>query len=387
MNTYVILAAGGSGTRMGAGRNKIFLPLLGIPVLLRSIRLFDGLISSMVIVCRDEDRAEAERLAAAAGVSFPVSFVSGGATRQHSVLNGLRSVPFREEDLVLVHDAARCLTPRDVIIAVLDSCRRYGSGVPAVPAISTMKYGTPDCLVVRTVDRGNLFEVQTPQGFRAGALLRANTLAERDHFAVTDDASVMEHAGEEVRLVQGAKINMKITEKEDIRIAEALLSAGIPTMRVGSGYDVHCLTEGRDLILCGVKIPHTLGLLGHSDADVALHALMDAMLGAASLGDIGRLFPDTDDQYRGISSMLLLEETRKKIISAGYRFVNADITIVAQRPKLAPFIPDMVRNVCSALGCEEHQVNVKATTTEKLGFEGRQEGISAQAVCLLERVL
>lgn len=386
MNTYVILAAGGSGTRMGAARNKIFLPLMGIPVLVRSIRLFEGLISGMVIVIRDEDLAEAESLAAAAGVSFPVSFVSGGATRQHSVLNGLRSVPFEEDDVVLVHDAARCLTPRDVIAAVLESCRRYGSGVPAVPAVSTMKYGTPDRLVVRTVDRENLFEVQTPQGFRAGALLRANAMAEKDNFAVTDDASVMEHAGEEVHLVQGAKMNMKITEKEDIRIAEALLSSGMPSLRIGSGYDVHCLTEGRDLILCGVKIPHTLGLLGHSDADVALHALMDAMLGAASLGDIGRHFPDTDEKYRGISSMLLLEETCKKIISAGYRFVNADITIVAQKPKIAPFIPDMVRNVCSVLGCSAHQVNIKATTTEKLGFEGRQEGISSQAVCLLERM-
>ena len=163
----------------------------------------------------------------------------------------------------------------------------------------------------------------------------------------------------------------------------ALLQQDTPSFRIGMGYDVHRLTEGRKLILCGIEIPHTLGLLGHSDADVALHALMDAMFGAAALGDIGRHFPDTSDEYKGISSVLLLKEAIRKVRKAGYEFVNADITIAAQKPRISPYIPEMVRKVSETLSCDTSQVNIKATTTERLGFEGREEGISAQAVCSL----
>lgn len=168
--------------------------------------------------------------------------------------------------------------------------------------------------------------------------------------------------------------------------AERLMNQDIPSLRIGTGYDVHRLTEGRKLILCGVEIPWDLGLLGHSDADVALHALMDAMLGAAAMGDIGKHFPDTDPQYKGISSILLLKKTAELLQRSGYRLVNADVTIVAQKPKLLPYIPQMRKNIAEAVGCSEEAISVKATTTEKLGFEGRQEGISSQAVCLLQRV-
>ncbi len=386
MKIHVILAAGGSGVRMGAGINKVFLNLQGIPVLKRSILLFNGIADSMTIVCREEDLPDAKEIASGCTVSFPVVFTAGGKTRQESVMNGLKTLPASGDDIVLIHDAARCMTPADVIRRVVDSCMLYGSGVPAIPAVNTMKYAADEHTVTCTVDRSGLYEIQTPQGFRFEPLMGASVRAENDGFSVTDDASVMEHSGEKVYIVRGSKMNIKITEKEDLAIAGALLSGGLPLYRTGSGYDVHRLTENRKLILCGVEIPHHLGLLGHSDADVAIHALMDAMFGAASLGDIGRHFPDNDDRYRGISSMLLLEETVKKIISAGYRFVNADITIIAQRPKISPFIPDMIRNVCRVLGCPEDQINIKATTTEKLGFEGREEGISAQAVCMLCRI-
>ena len=382
---HVVLAAGGSGTRMNAGDNKIFLDAGGKSVLLRSMHLFDGLIDRMVVVCRPEDESRIGEIISGSGVSYSVSTAYGGDTRQHSVLNGLKSLDAGPDDIVLIHDAARCMTPRDVILQILDSCERSGSGVAAIPAVNTMKYADSEMNVLRTADRKDLYEVQTPQGFRYGLLLRSYMKAESDGFEATDDASVVEHAGYRVLLVKGSKKNIKVTEKEDLVMINALLHVDIPMFRIGMGYDVHRLTEGRKLILCGIEIPHSLGLLGHSDADVALHALMDAMLGAAALGDIGQHFPDTSDKFKGISSLLLLKEVIRMIRNAGYEFVNADITIAAQKPKLAPYIHDMILKTSTALSCDPGQINIKATTTEKLGFEGREEGISAQAVCFLRK--
>ncbi len=385
MSVYAVLAAGGSGSRMRADRNKIFLPVRGKSILSRSLSLFGGLIDGMVIVCREEDLSAIRETVGSLCLPFPVEYTFGGDTRQRSVLNGLNALSALPEDIVLVHDAARCQTPPSVLRNVLDSCMRYGSGVPAVPAVNTMKYADENQDVTQTIPRVGLFEIQTPQGFRYGALLEASLKAEADGFSATDDASVMEHAGAPVRLVQGSRQNIKVTEKEDLRILNAMMTEDFAGYRVGMGFDVHRLTEDRRLILCGVEIPHSLGLLGHSDADVALHALMDAMLGAASLGDIGRHYPDTSDAYKGISSLLLLKETFRKVREAGFALVNADITIIAQRPKISPYIPEMTKNICDAVQCSPDRINVKATTTEKLGFEGREEGISAQAVCLLKK--
>ena len=385
MKKHVVLAAGGSGSRMNLNENKIFLPVGGKSVLLRSMLLFDGLIDSMVIVCRPEDKERIRCIASCSGVSYPFSLVFGGDTRQHSVLNGLNSLQAESGDIVLIHDAARCLTPSVVIRDVLDSCICFGSGVAAVPAVNTMKYADCNRMVIRTTNRTDLYEIQTPQGFCFDTLISAYQKAETDGFLATDDASVMEYAGFPVRLVNGSKYNIKITQKEDLVIMNAVLQQNLPALRVGLGYDVHRLTENRKLILCGVEIPHTLGLLGHSDADVALHALMDALLGAASLGDIGIHFPDTSEKYKNISSLFLLGEVIGKVRKSGFEFVNADITISAQKPKLAPYIPMMKQKVSETLSCDPMQINIKATTTEKLGFEGREEGISAQAVCLLQK--
>ncbi len=382
---HVVLAAGGSGTRMNAGKNKIFLEAGGKSILLRSMLLFEGIIDRMVIVCRPEDEELINQTAALSAVSYHVSFAHGGDSRQHSVLNGLKALDAGPDDIVLIHDAARCLTPANVILAVLDSCRNKGSGVAAVPAVNTMKYADCNMHVLRTADRSDLYEIQTPQGFLFGRLYDSYIKAERDGFIATDDASVVEHAGYRVHLVHGSKNNIKVTEKEDLIMINALLQQEFPSFRVGMGYDVHRFTEGRKLILCGIEIPHTLGLLGHSDADVALHALMDALLGAAALGDIGRHFPDTSEEYKGISSILLLKRVIHKVRESGFEFVNADITIVAQKPKISPYISDMVRKVSEAISCDTAQVNIKATTTEKLGFEGREEGISAQAICFLRK--
>ncbi len=385
MSIYVIMAAGGSGTRMQTGVNKIFCDIQGQSVLQRSIRLFSGLIDGMTIVCRQSDYDRVRSTAEHSGVSFPVSFAFGGRTRQESVMNGLHALPAKPEDIVLVHDAARCLTPYNVINGVISSCRKNGSGVPAVPAVNTMKYCSSDRSVLSTVDRSGMYEIQTPQGFLFGSLLQAYIKAEKDSFTATDDASVMEHAGEDVHITEGTKMNLKITEKEDLTIASSLLNGSQPMFRIGTGYDVHRLAENRKLILCGVEIPYSLGLLGHSDADAGIHALMDAMLGALSLGDIGKHFPDSSEKYRNISSLILLKETYRMIREEGYCLENADVTIVAQKPKISPYIQKMKETVSGALECSPGQISIKATTTEELGFEGRKEGISAQAVCLLRK--
>ncbi len=385
MKTIGIMACGGSGSRMNAGMNKILLPLAGRTVIRRSLEAFEGLVDEMILSVRPEDESPVRREAELAEISFPVRLVSGGATRQESVLNGLKSVLWNPEDLVLVHDAARCLVEPDLIRRVIASCVSSGSGVPAVPAVSTFKLCDEEGRITRTLPRASLYEIQTPQGFAGADLLCASLEAMARRLEVTDDASVMELAGAEVRIVPGSVRNIKLTTPEDYMAAEQLLNHGLPALRVGTGYDVHRLAEDRKLVLCGVEIPWERGLLGHSDADVALHALMDAMLGAAALGDIGKHFPDTDPQYAGISSLLLLKKTAELLQRSGYRPVNVDITVVAQQPKLLPYIPRMRRNVADALALPEGAVSVKATTTEKLGFEGRGEGISAQAVCLIQR--
>ena len=218
--------------------------------------------------------------------------------------------------------------------------------------------------------------MQTPQGFRTDVIREAYRRAYAEGFYGTDDASLAERAGYSIAVAEGSYANIKITTKEDLPVE----------MRIGSGYDVHRLEEGRKLILCGTEIPFEKGLLGHSDADVALHALMDAMLGAAAAGDIGRHFPDTDDRFKGVSSMELLKQTLMVINKEGYAPGNVDITIIAQRPKLQPYIEQMRENTAAALNIGKESVSVKATTTEKLGFTGRGEGIAAQAVCILTRI-
>lgn len=384
MKICTVMLAGGSGTRMNASVNKTLLPLCGKSVIRRSVEAFAGLTDEMTVVCHPDAKEDLIREVSAAALSFPVRFVTGGDTRQQSVLNGLRAFNFGENDVVLVHDAARCLVSPEVIGNVIRSVRECGSGVPGVPASSTYKLCDERGFVELTPDRSRLFEVQTPQGFFARDLLAASLRASEEGWLGTDDAMLMEHYGHAVRIVPGSKANLKLTTPEDLLTAGLFLKGGRSSVRVGMGYDVHRLVEGRRLVLCGVEIPWSLGLLGHSDADVALHALMDAMLGACGLGDIGRHFPDTDDRFKGISSLLLLKETDRLMKEAGFSLVNADITIVAQKPKLLPYIPQMVRTVAEALGKEDAAVNIKATTTEKLGFEGREEGISAYAVCMVE---
>ena len=283
--------------------------------------------------------------------------------------------------MVMIHDAARPGISEDIISSCIEAMEKYEAVAVAVPSTDSVRMifdaplkGEASYPIITSahVDRSTIFMMQTPQCFKLSDIRSAYVVAALEEFAATDDASVAEHAGIRVALVKGSSANKKITTKEDIHMAT----------RIGSGYDVHRLVPGRPLILLGTPIPAKLGLDGHSDADVAAHALMDALLGAAALGDIGRHFPDTDDKYKGADSMKLLAEVRDML--GGAKIVNVDITIIAQAPKLAPYIDQMKNNVAETLGIPGSAVNVKATTEEGLGFTGRGEGIAAQAVCIIE---
>ena len=379
-----LILAGGSGARMGAGRNKVLLPLGGKAVLSRSVEAFLPHAEAIIVVARPEDEKDIRAALSADGLPVErLIFAPGGETRQDSVRNGLAALP-AGCDCVMIHDGARCLVDEDTILRVKASVEACGTGVAAIQAIDTIKQADERNVAVATPARASLRAIQTPQGFHTALILQAHEKAAADGYVGTDDASLLEYCGLPVQLVEGHRRNLKMTTPEDMIMAEALLSGGLPALRVGQGYDVHRLVEGRELILCGVNVPHTLGLLGHSDADVALHALMDAMLGAMALGDIGRHFPDTDERYKGISSMKLLEHVVALLKEHRARVTNADVTIVAQKPKLLPYVPVMRENVAQALGLPLDRVNVKATTTERLAFEGREEGISAQAIVMVQ---
>lgn len=379
---YAVVVAAGRGVRMGAAVNKVLLPLCGEPVIRHAVRAFceadeiDG-----VVVVASADETEQMR-AALCGLEKVCAIVPGGSTRQESVKNGLDALP-KEARIALVHDGARPLISRELIARCIRQTEDCGSAVVCTPMTDTVKVEKDGC-VVRTLDRSQLRAVQTPQCFFAGELKAAYEAAARDGVSVTDDASVMEHAGHSVHLLESSEVNFKLTTPEDLRRAEDIIGERkfmqrLP--RTGFGYDVHKLVSGRRLILCGKEIPWEKGLDGHSDADVAVHALMDALLGAACLGDIGRLYPDNDPAFEGADSMKLLADVLRRVKDAGYAVVHADVTIVAQNPKLMPYMDEMRRNLENAM--PRAQVNVKATTTERLGFEGRGEGISAQAVATI----
>ncbi len=382
-----IVLAGGSGTRMGMAKNKTLLSLCGKSVLARSMEALAPFVDDLIVVYRGEDREAVQDVAAREAVlSCPVRMTLGGDTRQASVRSGLAALP-DSCGTVLIHDAARCLVDAETILRVLQSAKEYGSGVAAVPVVDTIKKAGEALEVEETLRRDQLWAVQTPQGFRRPLIEQAHAEAEKDGWVGTDDASLLERLGQPVHLVMGSRHNIKLTTPEDLAMAEVFLRGSAPAvspLRIGQGYDVHQFAQGRPLILCGIEVPYSLGLDGHSDADVAVHALMDAMLGALSLGDIGKHFPDTDDRYRGISSLELLRHVMGLMAERHAQLVNADITIVAQTPKLAPYIPAMRAKLAEVLAVPEDRVSVKATTTERLGFEGRKEGISSQAVVLMQ---
>lgn len=379
-----IVAAAGKGRRFGAPENKVLASLAGKTVLHWSIDALArcAAVDAVVVVTGIDDL---ERVREIARVFPKVAAVcAGGAERYDSVWNALLAVPAGTE-LVAVHDGARPLTSPQLIHDVVEAARETGAALPASPISDTVKRSEDGVDTRETVDRRPLFGVQTPQVFRYDLLVEAYRSAREAGFAGTDDASYVERLGHPVRLVPGGRTNLKITVAEDLRMAEAWLGGG--AYRTGFGYDVHQLVPGRPLVLGGVELQHPdgLGLDGHSDADVLLHAIADGLLGAAALGDIGMHFPNTDPRYRGISSLVLLRVVADKVREEGWEVVNVDAMLLAERPKIRPHVDLMRARIAEALRVEADQVSVKATTNETLGFEGREEGIAAHAVATLQK--
>lgn len=379
-----VLVAAGSSTRMGF--DKLSFDLGGETVLHRSIRAFAQcpLVDEIILVA-GSNRAFAQQQAA--DCAKPVCVVAGGATRAESAKNGVLAA---SGALVAVHDAARPFVSQQVITAALEAAARCGAAAPAVPVKDTIKAAVrgsgktvpESCFVHATPDRSTLYAVQTPQCFdRAAYLAALEELDAEKARLVTDDCSLFELTGRPVQLTQGDYANLKITTREDLPRPEQKEEH---KMRIGHGYDVHRLVEGRKLILGGVEVPFEKGLLGHSDADVLAHAVMDAVLGAAALGDIGQHFPDNDPVYSGADSLKLARRVAEILKEHGFRIENIDATLLCQRPKLAPHIPAMRRNLADAFGLPVDAVSVKATTEEHLGFTGEGLGIAAHAVALIK---
>jgi len=412
-----LIAAAGKGTRMGAEIPKQLMNYKGTTVIERTASVFaahEEIDAIFLLIPQDREYDEtffqiADRLGHLH--NKPVRCLYGGNSRGESVYNGLQAIKRylgssqdidqladdivvpkpqgadSREAVILIHDAARAEITTEVIDRNISAMKSNEAACTVVPSIDSLRMTEKsaseffddlsshnDYLIInsKSIDRDRVVAVQTPQCFKLSSLMAAYDKARCDGYVGTDDASIAEYFGLDIALVEGDYANTKITTGKDIPMG----------IRVGTGYDVHRLAEGHRLILCGVPLPSDKGLVGHSDADVATHALMDALLGAACLGDIGKHFPDTDESYKGADSVALLREVKKKL--GDVRIGNVDITIIAERPKLAPYIYDMRENIAEALEMPIGAVNVKATTTEKLGFTGREEGIAAQAVCTIE---
>lgn len=373
----VIVAAAGKGRRLGSTVPKQYLKIGGEPVLLKVLKTFSEIneIDYIFIVTNEDYIDHCTKLVENNGVDKVVSIVKGGKERQDSVYNALQEVNRRcpGTSYVLIHDGARPYVSEEVILNVIKATEEKGAAVACVAMKNSVRKADGGGSV--SVDRNEYFSVQTPQGFKKSYLIDAYDKAFSEGIKATDDASLVEKAGYKVEVVRGDYQNIKITTREDLPMEN----------KVGIGFDVHRFVEGRKLILGGVEIPYERGLDGHSDADVLIHALMDALLGAAALGDIGRHFPDTDDKYKGISSMILLSGVREMLAENFYHIGNVDVTLIAQRPKISPYIDKMMDNISAVLNIEKSRINIKGTTTEKLGFIGREEGIAAEAVCSIYR--
>ncbi len=372
MDVVAILLAAGSGSRFGGVVPKQYLSIGGKPVLRHAAEalLAGGHVHALQPVCAAGDEA---RLADALGGLPALPPVPGGSTRAESVQAGLVALAERAPNIVLVHDAARPIVPPGTIEALLGALAKAPGAIPAQPVSDTLKAGA-DGMIARTVPRAGLFRAQTPQGFHYSVLRAAHAAA--DAATATDDAELLERMGQPVALVPGSEHNIKITWPEDI--ARVNISP-LMVCRVGTGFDVHRLVEGRPLIVCGVTIPHSRGLDGHSDADVGIHALCDAIYGALGEGDIGAHFPPSEMKWLDADSAQFLVHAAARIAARGGRLINADVTLIAERPKFRPHVEAMRERLAQLLGVDLGRIGVKATTTEKLGFTGREEGIAAQA--------
>ncbi len=380
-----IVPAAGSGSRMQANQNKLFLPLGSEPIIAHTLKKLVGFgITHFIIPIQDVEREQFQKMVDELNfqeVSF--SFVTGGEERQQSIFNALQVVG-EEFQFVVVHDGARPFANLETYKRVLKEAQEMGAAIAGVPAKDTVKEVSAFGEVDRTLVRSRVWQIQTPQIFSTCLLKEAHEEAQRQRFVGTDDSSLVENLNHPVAVVLGDYENIKITTPEDMQIGNLFLKhCKEVQMRIGKGFDVHKFSEDRLCILGGVEIPYSKGLLGHSDADVLCHAISDALLGALALGDIGTHFPDSDPHYKGADSIVLLQKVMEMIRAQGFELGNLDATVMAEAPKLMPHMLKIRERLAEALQVEVARVSVKATTTEKLGFVGRGEGIAAEAVVLL----
>ena len=381
MHVSAIIAAGGRGQRFGGASPKQLLLLGGEPILKRSVDAYrDCDLVTDLVVALPADLATAPPSYLLAGAK-PITVVVGGDRRRDSVANAFARISPHAE-VVVIHDAARPLVSDAVIRKTVHAAAEAGAAIAAVRAHDTVKRAGADGAITETLPREEIFLAQTPQAFRVD-VLRAALAQEGD---ATDEAALAEQAGHVVRVVDGDPRNLKITTPEDLATAERLLApTSGPALRIGNGYDLHRLVAGRQLILGGVTIPFEKGLDAHSDGDVVAHAVTDAVLGAVGLGDIGRHFPDTDPAWKGADSIALLTRAAASVRSEGYALVNADVVVIAQRPKLVPYIDAIRANLARALGADPSQISVKGKTNEGVDSMGAGESIAVHAVALLSK--
>jgi 2-C-methyl-D-erythritol 4-phosphate cytidylyltransferase/2-C-methyl-D-erythritol 2,4-cyclodiphosphate synthase len=378
-NCHALIVAAGRGTRFGGPLPKQYCLLAGQPVLRHTVLAFRSHpgIASVRVAINPDDRALYDRAVGDLGLAEPIA---GGVLRQDSVRHLVLAADAAAEDLVLIHDGARPLVSPALIDATIAALARADAAIAAVPVRDTLKRA-PGTRVAETVDRSNLWRAQTPQGFRHAVIADAHRRAAG--LDLPDDAAVAEHSGYAVELVMGDDDNFKITEARDLDRAERLLLMRLGDVRTGSGFDVHRLVPGDGCWINGIKIPSDKALLGHSDADVGLHALTDAILGAIGAGDIGQHFPPSDARWRGAASDRFLAHAAGLVAARGGVIAHCDVTIICERPKIGPHRAAMVARISEILGLAADRVSVKATTTEELGFTGRGEGIAAQAVATI----
>ena len=380
----VVLVAAGRGERAGSPHEgpKQYRLIGGAPVMRHTLEslLAQPAIGAIVAVIHPDDAALFEQ--AASGLGERVRQVSGGPTRQASTLLGLQALAGSAPEYVMIHDAVRPFVSPLLLDRIARALTSDCGVVPALSVSETVKRMDDQGFVSETVSRAGLFAAQTPQAFPFQLILLAHEKAcVQSDQEFTDDASIAEYAGLKVRIVEGTPENMKLTWKHDVEMADKKLSgaAAFPDVRVGNGYDVHALEPGDHVMLCGVRIAHTARLSGHSDADVGLHALTDALLATRGAGDIGTHFPPGDTQWRGAASKIFVEHAAAIVRDAGGRIANADVTLICEAPKIAPHRDAMVAAIAAMLQISPDRVSVKATTNEKLGFIGRSEGIAAIA--------